>query len=181
MIVDMVKSNPKISVHEIVDYMKNTYAVGIKACAAAKARSLAREVVEGDSSKQFSLLWSYCAELRKASQGNTCKIMLEGPGPELLPKFQRFYICLDGCKRALSACRPFIGVDGCHLKTEYGGILLAAVGRDPNDQYLPLAFATVESENKESWTWFMKLLIDDIGSFERNRWVFISDQQKVYL
>lgn len=40
-------------------------------------------------------------------------------------------MCLDGCKRSfLAACRPFIRVDGCHLKTPYGGILLAAVGRD---------------------------------------------------
>jgi len=43
-----------------------------------------------------------------------------------------------------------IGVDGCHLKNKYGGIFLAAIATDPNDQYLPLAFVVVESENKES-------------------------------
>lgn len=43
-----------------------------------------------------------------------------------------------------------IGVDGCHLKNKYGGIFLAVIAIDPNDQYLPLAFVVVESENKES-------------------------------
>ncbi|PNX74010.1 pentatricopeptide repeat-containing protein at1g77405-like protein [Trifolium pratense] len=59
----------------------------------------AKEVVEGDAAKQYSLLW-----------------------------------------------RPFIGVDGCFLKTKYGGQLLIAVGRDANDEYFPLAFGLVETK-----------------------------------
>jgi hypothetical protein len=68
-------------------------------------------------------------------------------------------------------------VDGCHLKTKYGGQLLIAVGRDPNDQYFPLAFGVVETETKESWRWFLQQLMDDVG--QDNRFVFILDQQKV--
>ncbi|GAU26656.1 hypothetical protein TSUD_314310 [Trifolium subterraneum] len=79
-------------------------------------------------------------------------------------------------KGFLASCRPFIGVDGCHLKTKFGGQLLIAVGRDANDQYYPLAFGVVENETKESWRWFLTLLLEDIGSDKR--WVFISDQQK---
>lgn len=41
--------------------------------------------------------------------------------------------------------------------------MLIVVGREPNDQYLPLAFAIVETETKDSWSWFMKLLLQDIG------------------
>jgi hypothetical protein len=54
---------------------------------------------------------------------------------------------------------------------------LIAVGRDPNDQYFPLAFGVVETETKESWRWFIQLLLEDVG--QHNRFVFISDQQKV--
>jgi len=98
-------------------------------------------------------------------------------GPQLQPRFSSFYFCLDGIKRGFSACRPFIGVDGCHLKTKYGGTLLIVAGRDPNDQYFPLAFGVCETETKESWRWFLTLLLHDIG--QDKRWVFISDQQKV--
>ncbi|XP_014522767.1 uncharacterized protein LOC106779210 [Vigna radiata var. radiata] len=34
----------------------------------------------------------------------------------------------------------------------YKGELLTAIGRDPNDQMLPLAYTIVEVENKDSWT-----------------------------
>lgn len=57
----------------------------------------------------------------------------------------------------------FMGVDGCHLKAKYGGILLTTVGRDANDQYFPLPQAIVESETKKTWRWFLKLLLEDIG------------------
>jgi len=79
----------------------------------------------------------------------------------------------------LAGCRPFIGVDGCHLKITYGGQLLVVMGRDPSDQYYPLAFAVVENECKETWRWFLTFLLEDIGDIENHRWVFISDQQKV--
>ena len=58
--------------------------------------------------------------------------------------------------------------------------LLVAVERDPNDQYFLLAFAVVETECKDSWR-FLSLLLDDIGDIRTNRWIFISDQQKVML
>jgi hypothetical protein len=96
------------------------------------------------------------------------------------PRFSSFYFYFEGCKKGFTyGCRPFIGVDGCHLKTKYGGQLLIAVGRDPNDQYFPLAFGVVENETKESWKWFIQLLMEDLGT--DNRYVFISDQQKVIL
>ncbi|XP_058733729.1 uncharacterized protein LOC131605384 [Vicia villosa] len=49
----------------------------------------------------------------------------------------------------------------------------------PNDQMLPVAFAVVEGENRDSWTWFLQLLIDDLGGQEEClTYTFISDQQK---
>lgn len=57
--------------------------------------------------------------------------------------------------------------------------LLAAVGRDPNDQMLPIAFAVVEGETKESQKWFLELLIADLGGTRPCKtYTFISDQQK---
>jgi len=60
------------------------------------------------------------------------------------------------------------------------GELLTTVGRDGNDQMLQLCFALVEVENKETWTWFMELLIEDLGGPEVCKSInFMSDQQKV--
>jgi len=42
-------------------------------------------------------------------------------------------------------------VDGTFLTGKYKGQILTAIGVDANQQILPLAFAFVENENKESW------------------------------
>ena len=99
-----------------------------------------------------------------------------------MPYFERLYICWAGCKKGfLAGCRPIIGLDSCHLKTKMmgggwggGGQLIVAVARDPNEEYFSLAVAVVEAETKDSWTWFINLLLADIG--DSKRWTFISDQ-----
>lgn len=90
------------------------------------------------------------------------------------------YVCLKGCKESFFKCRPIIGLDGCFLKGYYGGQLLSAIGRDPNDQMLPIAIALVEGETKESWKWFLEQFIADLGGPRLClTYTFISDQQKV--
>ncbi|KAK3031703.1 hypothetical protein RJ639_035289 [Escallonia herrerae] len=65
-----------------------------------------------------------------------------------------------------AGCRPFIGLDGCHLKGLYGGQLLSVVARDRNDNKFPVAVAVVEAEIRDSWSWFLTELIDDLGGSE---------------
>ena len=51
-----------------------------------------------------------------------------------------------------------ICVDGTFLTGKYKGQILTAIGQDGQNQVVPLAFAFVESENIESWTWFFRQL-----------------------
>jgi dimeric dUTPase (all-alpha-NTP-PPase superfamily) len=170
--------NSDMKVTDIMTDLRTQKSVGVSFYVAWMAKKRAMEIIEGDARKQYTLLWRYAAELQRVSKGNRCKINVERLSLNVQPRFSRFYFCFDGCKQGfLSSCRPFIGVDGCHLKTQYGGILLVAVGRDANDQYFPLAFGVVENETTDSWRWFLTLLLEDIGT--NRRWVFISDQQKV--
>ena len=43
----------------------------------------------------------------------------------------------------------------------------------------PIDWVVVEGENQDSWTWFIKLLMQDLGIFDGLGWTVISDQQKV--
>ena len=80
----------------------------------------------------------------------------------------------------LNGCRPFIGVDGCHLRGPYGGVLISAVALDGNNGLFPVALAVVESENNESWTFFLENLRDSISDAMTSRpWCIMSDGQKV--
>ena len=80
-----------------------------------------------------------------------------------VPHFERLYICLEGCKKGfLAGCKSFIGLDACHLKNKSGGQLIIVVCKDLNEEYFPLAYAVLEAETKDYWTWFIILLLVDI-------------------
>jgi hypothetical protein len=89
---------------------------------------------------------------------------------------------LDACKRGfLAGCRPIIGIDGCHIKNRFGGVMLAAVGVDPNDCIFPIALAIVEVEDTNTWKWFLSTLKEDLGIENTRPWTFMSDRQKVMI
>lgn len=51
---------------------------------------------------------------------------------------------------SLKGWRPFIGLDGCHLKGSFKSVMLSAVSLDANSGLSPLAMTICESENKSS-------------------------------
>ena len=155
-----------------------------------RARCKALDMVDGSFREQYTRLYDYAHELLRSNRGSNVFINtmpfqgseedIEAPGAVLCPHFQRMYVCFKGCKESFFKCRKIIGLDGCFLKGYYGGQLLAAIERDLNDQMLPIAFALVEGETKESWKWFLELLIADLGGPGLClTYTFISDQQKV--
>ena len=56
---------------------------------------------------------------------------------------------------------------------------MAAVRIDGNDRMYPIAFAICEGETEANWSWFLELLLADIGPIKERGWTFTSDQQKV--
>ncbi|XP_057529821.1 uncharacterized protein LOC130808362 [Amaranthus tricolor] len=71
-----------------------------------------------------------------------------------------------------------LSLDRCFIKTFLGGMLLSVVGRDPNRQMYPLAWAIVEGENKESRKWFVSELKKCVPSTDGGGWTIISDEHK---
>ena len=56
------------------------------------------------------------------------------------------------------------GLDGCFVKLNTGQQILAATGRDGNNNIFPLAFGVVEKEDTASWSWFLTQLKIAIGA-----------------
>ncbi|KAG8373020.1 hypothetical protein BUALT_Bualt12G0127500 [Buddleja alternifolia] len=114
---------------------------------------------------------------KSSNPGSTVIMSMSGAGV-----FGIFYVCFKGLKDGFFAsCRPYIGVDGCHLKGPNGGVLLATVGIDPNNNSFPICYAVVGRETKELWEWFLTLLKHDL-QFERDyEWTFMSDKQKGFI
>ncbi|KAH9613684.1 hypothetical protein KSS87_014391 [Heliosperma pusillum] len=49
---------------------------------------------------------------------------------------------------------------------------------DGNNNIFPIAWAIVEVENRDSWQWFLEVLVTDIGVDEGADFTFMSDRQK---
>ena len=84
-------------------------------------------------------------------------IEIEDPdgGPSIV---QRTFFCLGACVRAFQYCLPVLCIDDTFLTGKYRGTILTAIAVDGNHQLLPVALAFVESENTESWFWFLSLV-----------------------
>ncbi|WVZ26613.1 hypothetical protein V8G54_005157 [Vigna mungo] len=172
-----IRENRRVKGVDIREKIQRKWNIGISRCMAYRAKYITTEQIDGSFKEQYKRLYDYAHELLDKIPGSTVKVDVEDVGGEVI--FKRFYVCLKACKDSFLSCRPIIGLDGAFLKGKYGGELLTAVGRDGNEEMLPIAYCVVEVENKESWRWFLELLIDGLGGAEIcSSFTFISNQQK---
>ena len=149
----------------------------------ARARTAALKEIHGDEEEQFSRLWDYGHELRQKNPGSTflltTGLVRDTKFPMGRKCLKTLYWSYDACKRGwLKGCRPIIFIDGCHMKTRFKGVLLSAVGIDPNDCIYPIAMGWVEVECTSSWEWFLTTLKDDLNITNTAPFTLMSDKQK---
>ncbi|KEH16457.1 hypothetical protein MTR_0177s0050 [Medicago truncatula] len=82
-IFEGMKSSKRLQINDVVTEVRTKYSTGITFSTAFKARQIARKLVEGDSVKHYSLLWSYSEDLQRACPRNICKLHIERPAPTL--------------------------------------------------------------------------------------------------
>ncbi|KAL0447668.1 UNVERIFIED_CONTAM: hypothetical protein Slati_1894700 [Sesamum latifolium] len=172
-----IRDHPDIPIQQLKNRILRKCNVDVSRFKVMRAKKKALEVIRGSDALQYDKLWDYCETVRKCNPGSKLILKkLENSDP---PVFDRMYFSLWALKKGfLEGCRPIIGLDGCFLKTCYGGQLLVAVGRDGNDNMFPIAMAVVQVENRETWSWFLSEMLDDIGGLGTSKWSFISDRQK---
>lgn len=134
------------------------------------------DLLVGTVEDHYAKLRSYTLELSKSNKDGRFELHVE-----VGVVFRAMYIGFSGLRRGfMEGCRKVIGLDGAFLKTYLGGILLSAVGTNGNNQMYPIAWIVVDSENEVCWSWFIKILVEDLNLGEGVGITVISDQQKVY-
>ncbi|XP_063941468.1 uncharacterized protein LOC135149632 [Daucus carota subsp. sativus] len=173
-----IRMNPTWPISAFHKKIVNDLKCNVSKHAVYRARSRALKRINGTHEEQYADLWKYGYQLKKVLPETTVKILTENPEPEQVSgRFLRFYLCLGPLKKAFKAhCRKIVGLDGCHLKGPFGGILISAVGVDANDGMYPVAWGVVESETTDSWTWFLNFLCQDLQILVDKEWTFISDR-----
>ncbi|KAL6178129.1 hypothetical protein ACLB2K_049648 [Fragaria x ananassa] len=77
----------------------------------------------------------------------------------------------------MKGCMPLIGLDGCHTKGHHPGQLLTVIGIYANNGIFLIAYAMVERESEETWTWFLEYLQQDVKIERDNSYMFMTEKQ----
>lgn len=142
----------------------------------AKKKVLQRQGADYESS--YMLIRNYAqAILTKMPQALALVKVFRMHGEQPQTHFDSTVISFPALRDGFNqGCRPFIGIDGCHLKGPYKGVLLSAVAIDANNGIFPLAFCVCSVESTTSWTWFLshfRELLQDTRQL-----TFMCDRQK---
>ncbi|WOL16958.1 hypothetical protein Cni_G25746 [Canna indica] len=146
-----------------------------------RARRRVKEENQGNHAKSYDKLPAWAKLARVTNPGSVVKMEVDAR-MSANPLFKRFFVCFDAMKKGfVRGCRPWFGIDGCHLKGTYGGVLLSAVAIDGNKGMFPIAFAVVEVECIDSWKFFLRLLYESLASvreWKDHPLTIMSDMQK---
>ncbi|KAL0434777.1 UNVERIFIED_CONTAM: hypothetical protein Sradi_0185600 [Sesamum radiatum] len=105
---DKIWTDPKWPVDSMLTIMQKENKLLFNKSQLYRAKKKVEKMGCGTDGEQYAMLWSYAEEIRNSNPGIS------------------------------KGCRPIICLDGCHLKSSVGGILLSAVGIDANNyQLLP--------------------------------------------
>jgi hypothetical protein len=153
--------------------IRRDYHVELKLLSCHRAKRMALELLDGIDGEQYKQAREYTNALLHWNQGSSVYIQRDGVF------FQRMYVSLAACKQGfLAGCRPMICVDACFLKGKWRGQLHATIAQDAIDDIFLIAYAIYESETRDTWTWFLQALLEDIGYPREHMWSFMSDHQK---
>nr|XP_048332880.1 uncharacterized protein LOC125423256 [Ziziphus jujuba var. spinosa] len=182
-IEDKVRCNPGMKIKGLKKEVREMIGVHVSNAKLYRAKNRVLERLSGGHGASYSKLHDY-GNILLCKNPDTmvqvkCHIKCHRNYISENPVFQRYFLSFPAQKDGfLKGYRPFIGIDGCHLKGQFGGVLLTAVGVDANNSIFPLAFSVCEGENYDSWIWFLNLISEYIGVHETRRISFMSDRQK---
>ncbi|XP_013726756.1 uncharacterized protein LOC106430509 [Brassica napus] len=111
--------------------------------------------VRGSDEDAYLKLPEYLYMLKLANPGTIADLEtdLDDDGDE---RFLYLFLAFGASISGFRKLRHVLVIDGTHLSGKYKGVLLTASGQDANFQIFPLAFAVVDAEDEDAWTWFLQ-------------------------
>nr|GEW41963.1 retrovirus-related Pol polyprotein [Tanacetum cinerariifolium] len=189
-VVDEVEVNMKDEALEVLDFDSFDSDIGddTESIRRRKLRKLRKtggqSCVQEHMQKQFQVGVSKTKAFRakvEANPNTTVKIDVYRAHNlhENVRRSKRIYVCLGALKDGFRAFgRQLLRLDGAFMKGNYPGQMLTAMSVDANNGIYFVAYGIVESESKESWTWFLSCLGDDLDLEANSSFTFITDRQK---
>jgi hypothetical protein len=122
----------------------------------AKQRAIGN--IYGDWDESYETLPKFLKAVQDSNPGTEVEFANRDTNNAGIVFFHHVFWAFAHCIAGFAHCRPVISIDGTHLYGRYEGKLLIAMATDANNELYPLAFAIVESENYDSWKWFLSCI-----------------------
>lgn len=177
-----LKNNPKMPVKSMKDELVSRLGIETNKKKIYRAKKKALDKLNGNYADAYQSLRDYAQVLRERNPDVLVKMKFESgfdKNRRPILKFQRFMFSFPALKDGfIYGCRWFIGLDGCHLKGSFGGVLLSAVALDANGGIFPIAICICESECADSWKWFLAIMSEWLNIENQSQVTFMTDRQK---
>ncbi|XP_075666065.1 uncharacterized protein LOC142635894 [Castanea sativa] len=174
--------NPNWEVSGVKHHVMQQISVDLSISQVYRSRKAARGLIIGNEKAQYGLLKDYAEMIRRTDVGSKVILQTEMENENVEPKYKRMYIRYNAQKVGfLGGCRPFVGLDGCHLKGRFGGQLLFITAKDGNDNIFPVAMAVVVEDNKDRWISFLEQFANDIGKLEELNLALLPVMETLFL
>ncbi|CAL5061313.1 unnamed protein product [Urochloa decumbens] len=154
---ETLEKNPAMTMEEIVVYLAETYGKHISHAGAWRAKQKALELGFGTFYDSYNYVPRWLKDITYNDPGNFVDMKdSEVAGCKDFRVLHSIFWAFSLCIQAFVSCRPVLCIKSTSLCGKYQGVLITAIALDANDDYIPVAFAIIEEESKESWLWFLR-------------------------
>ncbi|XP_058776245.1 uncharacterized protein LOC131650558 [Vicia villosa] len=161
---DLVNTDPSIKVKLIISHITGKYGYNISYRKAWIAKVKAIESLYGNWETSYNDLPQWLLVMKTYLPGMIIDLetlpAFSNEGSQLGDKmiFHRLFWAFQPCIHGFAYCKPIVQVDGTWLYGRYRGTLLMVVAQDGNGNIFPIAFAIIEGETKDAWSFFLRNL-----------------------
>ena len=118
----------------VYNHVMQNLSVDLSVNQVYRSKRKAKDLINGDEQLQYDVLRDYAQMINIVDKGSRVILQTEMADETSQPKFKRMYVRFNAQKVGfLGGCRPFIGLDGCHIKHRFGRQILSATANDAND------------------------------------------------
>ncbi|ONK66541.1 uncharacterized protein A4U43_C06F9260 [Asparagus officinalis] len=144
---------------EIVRELYEDYGVSLTYSQVWRGREDAQKELYSMLKETYSQLPWLCERILETNPGSVA-LLSASVDSKVRRFFVAFHASLHGFEKG---CRPIIFLDRIPLKMNTQCKVLVAASVDGDDAIFPLAFAAVEDETYDTWSWFLSQLKYSVG------------------